>query len=281
MKINKKVICLVAAGMLAFSFSIMAPPEEMRDDFHESGSDDTENGPRKQKPKERGLLDGLLKFFRLNSGKTGADGGKTDPTAVTGKGGKGADNDGNGTTVAGDSGGGNKAATAGDLAAEEAVGRVGKSFALPNKSATAQAKGKTLAEKEELVNKSDLSVTQKAIVKSLAGRTNDVELLIGAMKNVEMEIVDAMTGTRRNVLPDQNLTDKEFVNKLKLTEQGCLHRLRETTTNSGQREFDLLKYEIVENLLGKENERAREILFQSDIEPKVRAKKTEYRSSPR
>ena len=103
MKLNKNNTLLLL-GMLAISFSMMAPSGEAGEAFHVV--DDQNNEPREQNPKKDGFLDGVLNFFRPKPKpeKTGTGGGSTGTNAGGGKGNKGAGGGNGVTSVAGETG---------------------------------------------------------------------------------------------------------------------------------------------------------------------------------
>ena len=276
MKKKNLFLSVMAVVMLMVSFSSTAMHggfgeapgggfREAPEGNRESNMD--QNEPRKN-PDKGGWLSGICNFFSPKSGKD------SDTTQSTGtqvsKGSAGSSAGGDGTMVAGDSAGGDEGVTAFERAAIKAAGKEGFSHDV----STDQAKERTQQQKEELVNNSDLSLMQKAIVKSLAVRTNNVELLIRAMKDVETEIVNAMTGTKVQVKYDQTLTENDLVIELKKIQAECYKRL----DGPDKSDLDKQKIDIVNTLLHESNAQIRKLFFERDIAPKVRAKKTQFRS---
>lgn len=272
---KNKIVLGIVISLLVTPFLSKA----MRGDDVEAPRDidtTTDTGPRKEEPKKGGLLEGLRNLLSGSKGGTSTSKGKptTDKTVTTGD--KTTTTSGS-TPVVGRPDG-NKGVTAREAKAEQALGK-GKNFAT-SKPSTVQSSAKTVEEQQEIVTKSDLPVVQRSIVKSILtgpGR-NDATLLIGAMKNVEMEIIDAMTGTRSHVVSDHNLTEAEFVKKLELIREGCLHRLATRTDDPVGREFDIEKLRITGTLLAPQNAGVRERLFYEEIEPKIRERKNGLRS---
>ena len=171
-----------------------------------------------------------------------------------------------------------------EMKAESVQALRAKDKAVPDKSATVQPReGKeTLDEKKARVKGSDLSVMQKAIVESLLDGTDDAQLLIGAMKIVEGDIIDEMAGTTSgNVVSDLKQDDLEFFNRLGKIKSGYENRLSVFADGTVEKESVSLKLEIVEALLRPVNKAVAKRFFNDDIEPKVVAKKLELRGKIR
>jgi len=136
--------------------------------------------------KSTGFFKGMRNFFKGRLGKTGSDSGDTG-------------------TVATDKGEGNGAQQTGILLTRKldnldgltpkAMARLEQNESPISFNGVRPEKTEmTLDQKKEKVDESNFSLTQKAIVKSFVGRTNNVGLLITAMQGLEQEIVGTMAG---------------------------------------------------------------------------------------
>jgi hypothetical protein len=270
-------------GILVVLVLVPFSSNAMHADFIEAPheGDMTETGPKKERPKDGGWLDKLNNFLRGKSGGSSTTGNKPTTGKTQTTGGKTTTSS-QSSTVAGESDG-NSGMTAQDAQAERAVGKDAVSFG--RKSSNVPVKTEmTLEQKEKIVDAhTDLSIMEKAIVKSVLGGARDVEQVISALKSIEGEIIDQMGGRDKSFVPsDRDKNDTaEFVKKLKLLEEGCLYRLRNHKESDTASDLDEAKLRLLRSLLDFQSRPAVNKFFEDDMEPQISARKSALRSKKR
>jgi hypothetical protein len=258
------IIALCISGLCQVHF-IKAPGFDIaRSESNEpkEGIDDTTQRPPK------GFFNRVVNFFKPKSGKTGSDSGSTGTVAT----GKGEVNGTKGTEISIDTPG---EFNNGDLTSEQ-LDRLRQSGRRLSFDVRSEKKEMTLEEKRKRVDETGLSPTEKAIVKSFVGRTDNVELLITGMEGLKQEIVTTMTGVKGNVRSDVN-QDVSFVDDLQLMRTSLEFRIKK----SNEREVNELKLMIVDGLLNPINKTVRNNFFSNDIEPSLRPTKDSLRTKKR